>query len=30
MNLDGQRADITFSVPPAAAQKPTDTAGQTK
>jgi hypothetical protein len=30
INLDGQRADITFSVPPASAQKPTDTAGPKK
>jgi outer membrane lipoprotein-sorting protein len=30
INLDGQRAEISFSVPPATAQKPTDTVGQTK
>ena len=30
INLDGQRADISFTVPPAAAQKTTDAAGQTK
>jgi len=30
INLDGQRADITFAVPPATAQKPTDTAGPNK
>jgi len=30
INLDGQRADISFTVPPSMAQKPTDPAGPTK
>jgi hypothetical protein len=30
INLDGQRSDIAFTVPPAASQKPTDTVQQGK